>query len=147
MARVDYYAIEQGIETLLKADTDLSEANIAIEEELTFQRGDTILIYLDRRDAPAEEQTLSAGTRTRLLVTFSIWCFHFGMSKKQDVLERRDDLIGNTEIALMQDRTLSGTVETSWLVGGEFQTGPNPEGKGYGSGGEIQLVADVNAIT
>ena len=151
MARVDYYSIEQAIRTQLLADAGLSNITVTIEEELSFQRGDIIAIFLDRRDAPAEEQTLSAGTHIRMHLKFSIWCFHFGLVVA-DSIERRDDLLGKVELALMRDRTFSGAVNSSWITGGEFQTGEvhSEAGMGFsgwGSGAEVELIAEMTGTT
>jgi len=48
----------------------------------------------------------------------------------------------------MGDRTLGGTVNSSWLEGGAFDTKESPgANSGFGMGGEIILVADVKATT
>ena len=148
MARVDYFSIETAIKTILDADADLASVSVLIEEELTVQRGNVIGIYLDDRDAAEQDQSLSAGTRTRFNVRFSIWCWHFGVGRDRRVpMEQRDDLVGKVEIALMKERSLNSTVDTSWLEGGEFLSGPDPTGKQFMSGASIILVADVTGTT
>jgi len=148
MARVDYFSIETAIKTILDADADLAGVAILIEEELTVQRGNVVGIYLDDRDASDPDQSLSAGTRTRFNVRFSIWCWHFGVGRDRRVpMEQRDDLVGKVEIALMKERTLNDTVNMSWLEGGEFLSGPDPTGNQFMSGASIILVADVVAST
>jgi len=62
-------------------------------------------------------------------------------------MEQRDDLIGKVEIALMKERTLNGTVNSSWLEGGEFLSGPDPTGNQFMSGASVMLIADVTATT
>ena len=148
MARVDYFGIEEAIKSILDADADLAGVEVLIEEELTIQRGNVVGIYLDDRDAPNEDQSLSAGTRTRFNVRFSIWCWHFGVGRDRRVpMEQRDDLIGKVEIALMKERTLNDTVNSSWLEGGEFLSGPDPTGNQFMSGASVMLIADVTAAT
>ena len=148
MSRVDYFTIEEAIKSILDADAIVSAKAILIEEELVFERGNIIGIYLDDRQAPDELQSISAGTRTRFLVSFSLWCWHFGVGRDRRVpMEQRDDLLGNVEIALMKVRNLNDTVNTSWLLGGEFLSGPDPTGKQFMSGAQIILVADVTAST
>jgi len=148
VARVDYFAIETQIKTILDAEASLSGTSVLIEEELTFERGNIVGIFLDDREAPEELQSLSAGTRTRFLVTFSIWCWHFGVGRDRRVpMEQRDDLVGNVEIALMKERTLNGTVNMSWLAGGEFLSGPGETKNQFMSGAQIILIVDVTAST
>ena len=148
MARVDYFNIEEAIKTILDADADLAGVSVLVEEELTVQRGNVIGIYLDDRDAADADQSLSAGTRTRFNVRFTIWCWHFGVGRDRRVpMEQRDDLVGKVEIALMKERTLNGTVTTSWLEGGEFLSGPDPTGNQFMSGASVILVVDVTGTT
>ena len=123
-------------------------ADVIIEEELSVQRNNVVGIYLDDRIAPEGDQSLSSGTRTRFQVRFSIWCWHFGIGPdRRPVMEQRDDLLGNVEIALMNNRSLNSTVETSWIEGGEFMSGPDPDSNQFMAGAQIILVADVTAST
>jgi len=145
MARVNYFDIETTLEDILKDDPTLAGTTILVEEELTFQQDDIVIIYLDRRVAPANEQSLSAGKRTRMDLSFSIWCFHYGLELR-DVMKARDDLLGKIEIVLMNNRTLRDKVETSWLEGGEFQT-LKTEDQAFMSGAEIVLTTKVIATT
>ncbi len=144
MARADYFAVLEAIEAQLKADEDLAEATILVEEDLSFQPGDTVIIYLERREAPANQQGLSAGKRTRFLVTFSVWCYHFALDTRP-AMKKRDDLIGRVEVALMRDRTYRGSVESSYIDGGNFASG-RTEGGLYMAGAEIRIVADLISI-
>ena len=146
MARVDYFAIEEAIRTQLKADTDTVKSHILIEPDAAQlpAGGDAIAIYLDRRDAPQELQNLAAGLRTRFLVTFSIWCFHFALMQKAE-FEKRDDLVSQVELALMTDRTLSGAVDTSWLSGGEFFNSRTNDQDIFMLGAEVILTCQVTA--
>lgn len=148
MARVDYYAIENAIAAVLRADATLAGVTVMVEEELSFQRGSIVGIYLDDRSSPQDLQAISAGTETRFIVNFTVWCWHMGIGRDRTmVMQQRDDLVGKVEIALMKNRTLSNTVNMSWLEGGEFISGPDPQGNQFMSGAEIKLSADVTAST
>ena len=149
MARVDYYAIELAIQTLLQGATSLSGVMVTVEEELLFGAETTpwVGIYLDRRDAPADLQGLSAGQRTRFLLRFSIWAWEYSLESVAKAIQLRDDLLGKVEIVLMGNRTLDGTVNKCWLEGGEMPSARLPGGSGWVSGGEIVLVADAVATT
>ena len=149
MARLDYFGIEEAIKTLLEANTNLTGVQVGLEEELPFTAAADaqVEIYLVRRDTP-ELQPLAAGQRTRFLVRFSIWCYGVSFESIAKACEARDDLVGNVEISLMADRSLGGTVNSSWLEGGAFETKEAPGGSsGFGMGGEIILMADVKATT
>lgn len=149
MARVDYYAIEQAIQTLLQGAASLSGVVVTVEEELLFGAEATpwVGIYLERRDAPSDQQSLSAGQRTRFRLRFSIWCWEYSLESVAKAIQLRDDLLGKVEVVLMGDRTLGNTVSTSWLEGGEMPSARLPGGSGWVSGGEIVLVADALATT
>ncbi len=145
MSRIDYFLIEEKIKQQLEADdelnTDVSE--ILIEEELTFQRGKIIGIYLDRRDAAPENQTLSFATRIRFELRFNIWVFAWHLEVRE-AIHLRDDLLGKVELVLMADRSLQGSVTSSWISGGEFDNGQ--DGGGFYSGASIELIADKTAV-
>lgn len=145
MARVDYYALEQAIADHLRKESELEGVRVEIEKQIDFGvDSDAVFIYLDRRDAPAEEQRLSAGTRTDFLLTFSLWCLAFHLDSVAAASELRDDLLGRVEVALMRDRTFGGLAGTAWLEGGEFDT---LEDNGFLSAAEVRLVVRAHATT
>jgi hypothetical protein len=151
MARIDYFDIELELKDILESASLLSEGvnapTILIEEDLAFQRGDIIQILLSRRDAPDELQTLSASGRTRYLLTISIWCYGFALTRR-DAMRKRDDLVGKVEIVLQSNRTLNDKVGSSWFGGGDFENRrESPEEDAFLSGAEIELVCDVSAVS
>lgn len=149
MARVDYYLIEQAIQTVLQNDADLSSLNIPvlIEASVDFHEGPVIVIYAKRRAAPQSAQSLSAGTRTKFFVSFEVWAFGVSFDR-QTVHRDRDDLIGKVEIALMRKRDLNvpNLVSASWLEGGEFDSGEVDENSFF-SGASADLIVDTTAVT
>ena len=147
MARLDYYAIETAIKTLLEADATLAGTVVTVEDELLFgaERTPWVGIFLDRRDPG--EQSLSAGTRTRYNIRLSIWCWEYSMESISKAIQLRDDLVGKVEVALMKQRTLNDTVTKSWIEGGELPSARVPDNNGFVSGGEIILIADASATT
>lgn len=145
MARADYFAIEQAIKTLIEGNANTpANTKVFIESEISFahEACPGVYIYLDRRSAPAGIQRLAAGTRTDFEVRFTVWCAEWHQDSVAKASEFRDDLIGKIELALMSDRTLGGSVESSWLDGGEFGSF---EENGFLSLGEIVLIAHVKA--
>jgi len=148
MARIDYHDIETGIKAVLEADAALTGVTVEVEREFPFGGADVppwVGIYLESRAAPEDMQSLSAGTRTRYLLRFSLWCMRFSIESVEKAMELRDDLLGDVEIVLMKDRTLGGKVSVSWLEGGDMASAqlPSDMGAGFLAGAEIVMVADV----
>lgn len=146
MARIDYFAIEQEIATILEADTELAGVRIDIETEVSTYEGPTVIIFLDDRVAPDDLQSLSAGQKTRMYVTFTLICAAPNYETLRAAAQARDDLIGRVEVALMNNRTLNNRVRTSWLDGGLFDNAKDEQG-GFVSAGEVRLIVDVTSST
>ena len=142
-APVDYNAILDAIERIISEDPELGDVSVLVEEELTFQSGSVVIIYLDRDDNPEGIQSLSAGMHTRKWIYFSIWCCHQGLDRRE-AIRKRNWLKARVETALMRDRTLLNTVEAQWSPGGEFLTARIESG--FMSCAMINLVCDTVAI-
>jgi len=146
VARVDYWKIEQEIAEIIR--TQVPNVFVTVERELLFgmETAPWIGVYLDRRDAPPELQSLSAGTRTRFRLRFMVlvWCFSLEYERS---FEERDEVLSKVEVALMGHRTLNELVKSSWLEGGDMSTRVPPERSGFLAGGEIILIADAQAST
>lgn len=146
MTDVNFQAIAEAV----KARLDTAFANRTITPEVvidqTFEpREAWISVNLSSIDAPPDAQPLTASLKQRLQVRFEIWCWRFAMTNTQ-AAELRDALVGDVELALMLDRTLNGTVNTSWLEGGRFNRAEDPQSLGrFFCGGEVVLVCDVMA--
>lgn len=144
-----YWPITQGIKSRL----DLSLAGaitpvpaVVMEEEYAANES-WVGIYLTNRNAPANVQSMSAGTRTRFLLHFELWCWRFAMDGPK-AMQLRDELVGATELALMIDRTFGGTCDSSWLEGGDMKTASDPQTMGrFFAGGQIVLTVDTFART
>jgi len=147
MARVDYYQIESDIRDHLLADSNLDNVVVQIESDLAIQRGNNVVIYLNRRDGPDRLQTISAGTRTRYELELSIWCYHVGGLETRALLEARDDLLGRVEIALLSNRSsLESDIGPYWIRGGEFQTNELEQNAGFVAGAEIEMFVQATAV-
>jgi len=150
MARADYFALEQAICDRLANDEALVEEGIhvSVEEEVTPRRGRQVIVYLDSREAPADRQGINAGTRTRMLVRYSIMCFAWHLNFPR-AMELRDDLMGRVEVALMKDPRNFGRseVRSAWLQGGAFESargeGASPT---FMAAGEVILIADLESV-
>lgn len=146
-ARIDYFAIEEAIADQIRNDAGVADLSpkVVVEEIVQIGERPQITIVLESREAPDEVQSINAGTRTRVWMHVSIWCFCFHVTLKK-AIEARDNLIQLVEVAVSKDRTFGRIdVNTSWITGGEFDTAK--EGKGFNSGAEIELIVDVTAVS
>jgi len=145
MARLDYYAIEVAIKTIL--DATLLATTVLIEEVVAYIEGPLVVIYLDRRRAPAELQQLSAGTSTRFELDLTLWCLALSYDGVREASQLRDNIIGQVEVAMMADRTIGGTVMSSWIEGGEFRNSRTEDDSGFISAGEVKIIASARSST
>ena len=149
MAAIQYASIREQIKSILEGDTRTSGAQIYIEEEPQFGLSDvqqTILIYFDRRVAPPGEQTLSAGKRLRYNLHVVLVVAYFSMESFKAACDGRDELLSNLELVLMANPTIGGTVNVSWLEGGEMYSVRNPQSNNWVAVAETTMVADVTAV-
>lgn len=140
----------QTISEAVKARLDAAFANrtplpeVVLEQEFEPKES-WVAIYCQGAQAPEGDQPLTASLKQRLQVRYEIWCWRFGMTSAT-AAELRDALVGDTELALMVDRTMNGTVLTSWLEGGRFGRQDDPQSIGrFFAGGEIVLVCELMA--
>ena len=148
MARIDYYAIGNAIKTALQADATLSGVTVELETETLMSdaaRGPGhVSIYLAGRSA-TPGQAVAKGTRQIYEIAYSIVCRAASLDPI-DALQKRDDLVGKVEIALMSlpDRSFTNRVESWYLGGGEFDRMDVDDG--LMAAGEVVLVATARAI-
>lgn len=102
-------------------------------------------VYLVSRTAPADQQALVAGLKTRFLLRFEIWSWRFSMDLAE-AFRLRDELLGLVEVGLMTDPYLGQTCNCSWLEGGEMLRAQDPQKLGrFFAGASTVLIADVVA--
>lgn len=127
MARVDYFAIAEAMQTRLRAASTLSGVTVEIErqwEDLgNFVNGGVVIIYHDRRDI--EQDYIAAGKKVLEGVRWSVWVGAFHLDSLKKASEMRDDLLGNVQIALQGDRTLGSLVRGTKFEGGRFLSAQN----------------------
>jgi len=144
MARVDYYLIEKEIQRILTES--LINVSVTIETDHPVDSQPWVAVYLERRETPPD-QPIAAGQRTRFSLRFSIWCWTWSLESGEVAAQARDDLIGQVEIALMNNRKIGTKVLSSYLQGGEMLTDKyqSDTGSSFYSGGEVVLIAEVIA--
>ncbi len=146
MALIDYFQLELDIAQHLRDDETLQGVIVEVEVDLQFQRGRAVQIFIVRRNAPEEKQSMSAGLRVRYEIEFSLWCWSFGLEMKQ-IMKARDKLLSQVEIALLSNRNnLTDKIGPYWIQGGEFQTNQLDLSVGLVAGAEIELFCDKSAI-
>lgn len=148
MAGINYNAVATGIQSALTGAASLAGVTVVVEERFPWsvEMMPWIGIYFDRRDAPADLQSLTAGSRTRLYLSYRIVCVQHSIQGLQQAINLRNTLLSNAEVALITDRTLGGNVSTSWLEGGDLDDGQAPD-KNWMAVGEILLTADATLTT
>lgn len=144
MARVDYAGIADAIRARVAAQVPQAVVTVERDVLMGFERTPWVNVRAVRRETTMP-QPIAAGTRTRFRVHYVCECWESGLGPAADVARRRDDLLGQVEVALMGDRTLGGKVDFLFLEGGEFFTGQ--EGDHLFIGGEVAVAVEVEATT
>lgn len=149
MAAVSYASIRDQIKSILAGDSRTNTARIYIEEEPQFGLGDVqqvIAVFTDRRRAPADQQSLSAGKRTRFLLDMLFVVAFMDFASFKAACDGRDTLLANLELVLMANRTLNATVETLWIEGGEFYSAKDSQSGTLIAVAELNVTLMVSAV-
>ena len=141
-------AVRSQIELYAKTYADdypnLGSLKVVAEREFEFTEG-WVGIYLIRRTAPDERQSLSAGLKTRFNLEFEIKVWHYAAETSLAV-EIRNEVLGMMETAIMSDRTFAGNVNACWITGGEFESGRDPSNNGkFWAGASVNLTCDCTS--
>ncbi len=143
MASIDYFAKSEELQELIVANVSASFICV-VEEELQVEPDKPFIgIYLGRREAPPDIQTISAGRTTRYNVYFSIWVYVAALEVKL-AANIRDDLLGTVERELMEHRDEFADGEF-WLEGGSFDSALNQDTDLFELGAEIVVVAQLDS--
>lgn len=144
MARIDYFAIEQEIQTILQADATLAGTNVFVEEDLLTspELCPWVGVYIADRDSAGAP--IAAGQQQRFRVRYEVWCFEHRMEIPA-AAQARDDLMGKVEVALLKKPTLNGVVTSMAITGGAFDSGRVDAG--FLMGGSIVIEIEKKATT
>ncbi len=148
MAAIDYIGILSSLKTIFEADSRTSTARVYVEEDPQFGMADAgraIVLTLVSR-APFAGQSIAAGKRTRYLARIGVWSIGFDVESFNAACQKRDALLAQVELVLMDNRTISGKVTASQLEGGEFMSVRNPGENVFCAGAETAVSAEVAAI-
>lgn len=127
------------LQAIRETFTDV-EAELLISPERTPWIG----VYGTSRDV--DHEPLAAGRRLSYNYRITIRVVAFNQENLAAAAKLRDDIIGQAEIVLIQNRTLSGTVNTLRLEGGDMMSADIPEKLGFLAEGEIQVVTVVSMV-
>jgi hypothetical protein len=145
VARIDYFAIEQEIQKILKEDATLVGAGVVlvvVEEDVVTipEMCPWVGVYIADRESAGSP--ITAGQQQRFRVRYEVWCFEHAMDVPE-ASKLRDDLIGKVEVALLKKPTLNGKVTTMMITGGTFDSGRTAVG--FLQGGSIVLEIEKKA--
>lgn len=148
MSAIDYTGILSSYKSIFEGDSRTSAARVYVEEDPQFGQSDAgkaiVLTMVSR--SPSSGQSMSAGKRTRYAARIGVWSVGFDMASFNDACIKRDALLAQVELVLMDNRTVSGKVTSSQLEGGEFMSVRNPTEQVFCSMAETVVVAEVSAI-
>lgn len=142
MPAIRYHEIVDTLKLILETHQRTADAKVFIETDPALDvvgAQKAIMIVLDKRK-PHDDQPIAAGKRTRYLLEIGVWAIGFAIDLTE-AARIRDELVGEIELVLMENRTIRDKVTGSYLMGGNFITA-NAE-KNIFSMAETILVADV----
>lgn len=150
MAAVNYAGLLTAYKTIFEADARLAGCRVYVEEDPQFglmDVGSCISIFLlDRKPTP--NQSLSYGKRTRWHARVCFVCIYFSVESFHKAEIGRDALLGQLELVLMDNRTISSLVDSSWLEGGSFFSAKDDSGANvFAAAAETIITAEVSAIS
>lgn len=141
MSKIDYAAIKAMIKTVID-DAGISYSpNVLIESDVMLDSFEPCVnIELTRRTAPAN-QAIAAGRRNRYHVTcgITVWVRNFD---KATAIIMRDTIVGEIEVALIANRSLSDAVNALWLEGGVNIADYIEKQQAFVAAADIQLTLD-----
>lgn len=123
---VDYWGIREGIGRAIRSYPGLENLTVLQEpaNEPSPEQLPAVLIYLDERDTPEENQRLTAGKTTHHRLVFSLWVLGYSAAGLDVAARSREDTMARVEVALMRDRSLGGLLTKSLTIkAGETQVG------------------------
>ena len=144
MAKIDYNGIKDELKSVILAANLSVDHEVSIEGDILFDNFDTLIdIEIDSREL--QTAYISQGTKIRLnlLVTITVWAKHFEQSVSKKI---RDDLMGELEVVLLQNRTLNDKVDTLWLLGGQNVAAYIEDEQAFVSAGEVKINIESEII-
>lgn len=139
--QIDADVIENALQEILRQKLGPSVV-VSVEREVgAFQPGSEVIIYLDRFLVKSERQRIAAGLRQDEDLSLTVWCFHTGLLVNDEVRRERNRIHRLCKRAILENKTLGGTVDTTFILGGEYQTLPREQG--FTLGASIELTCEA----
>ncbi len=131
----------------MRGFSSLQGVTVEVEADppANIEKAPWVGIFLNSWES-SSRQVIAAGTAKRILVEFELVCVGADMEEFRTAAKRRDDLMGNVQLALLSDVTFGGTVELREMTGGEFDNA-NAEGGGILASGTIRVQIEQQART
>jgi hypothetical protein len=142
MSQIDYYAIEEAIETQLNNSLTTVGVKIDIEYATTMDISvPWIGIFLV--EAPRNVAVIRAttGPYNDVKPTFGITCRGYNLESMAEACRQRDNLLKEVEEVLQLDTSIQSTVSMSNITNTDFEAGT--ESEGFYSEGTITLVTEL----
>lgn len=147
----DYDGIVDAIAAQLKAFSGLQGVRVEVEQDPTLglpDDGGRALVVESQRRRPSVGQTMAAGKRLRNRFSVIISAIGFDMESYRAAARKRDGLIGQVELAILADRSITNKVTNLEIMGGDFYRASAPGHSGpFASIAETILEMDISAIS
>ena len=122
----------------------LAPSLVTVDAEFTFCEN-WVGIYAGTRRLE-DSYNVTDGRRTRYAVEFEVHCWAFSMNAS-GARVRRDELLGQVELAILRDRTFGGVLETCSIGGVQFDSGASSDAPGaFWAGARLTLEARLSVV-
>lgn len=141
----DYGASKEAIRSQIASAVTLAPLLVSVDAEFVFCEN-WVGIYSGARRLE-DSYNVTDGRRTRYAVDFEVHCWAFSMDAA-GARARRDDLLGQVELAILRDRTFSGALETCSIGAVAFDSGASNDTFGaFWAGARLSLEARLSVVT
>ncbi len=144
MSEVDYHGIAEDLAIALRNDPQQRLAGATVVVENNDPMADAVpyvAVFLSSRTT--EERRIGGTTPYELTVRLEVWTYEYSAKDFADACRRRDLTLRKVEQVIRDNRKFSSVVQTSTVVGGDFETALG--GGGFWSGGSVIVEALVRA--
>ena len=140
----DYSAAKEAMRAQIAGAVTLAPSLVTVDAEFTFCEN-WVGIYAGARRLE-DSYNVTDGKRTRYAVEFEVHCWAFSMDAS-GARARRDELLGQVELAILRDRTFGGVLETCSIGGVQFDSGASSDAPGaFWAGARLTLEARLSVV-
>lgn len=145
MARIRYYDYLKAIQDVLGANAELQELHATVEiGKATVLANQSPHINVTEIARDPLRPAIAAGTLSRYRVRWKVTVSTFSAAGFEDAMQQRDEVLGITEVCMMNNRDLGGIMSPKQLTleGGSLQSGPSEAG-GFWAQADLDLSAEI----